>query len=80
MQDFDIFCSKSHFLLSTLLKVSRQNIDGFISLILTIIDSEVVTKEFLGPMNLSGAQTFRVHKLAEIVVVGEYEYFVLRPF
>ena len=40
----------------------------------------MVTREFFGPADLSRAQTLRVHKLAEVVVVGEYKYLILRLF
>ena len=33
----------------------------------------MVTREFLSPADLSGAQTLCVYKPAEVVVVGEYE-------
>ena len=80
MQDFDVLCSEGLFLFDTSLRVSRQGISSSVSLALTIVDSEVVTREFLGPADLSGAQTLRVHEPAEVVVVGEYEHLMLRPF
>ena len=45
-----------------------------------MIDLKVVTREFLSPINLSGAQTFYVYELVEVIVVGEYKDFILRPF
>ena len=80
MQDLDVFCSEGLFFSSTLLKVLRQGIGSSVSLALTIIDSEVVAREFLGPADLSGAQTLCLHEPAEVVVVGEYEHLMLRPF
>ena len=80
MLDFDILGAEGLFLLYTSLKVSRQDINSSVSLILKIINSEVVTREFLGPADLSGAQTLRVHELAEVVVIGQYKYLMLRPF
>ena len=76
MQNLDVFRSEGLFLLSTLLKVSRQGIGSSVSLALTIVDLEVVTRELLGPADLSGAQTLRVHELAEIVAVGKHENFM----
>ena len=78
MQDLDVFCSEGLFLLSTPLRVSRQGIGSSVSLALTIVDSEVVTRELLGPADLSGAQTLRVHEPAEVVVVGKHENFMSR--
>ena len=80
MQNLDVLPSESFFLLSTPLGVSRQGIGSSISLVLTIIDSEVVIKELLGPADLFGAQTLRVHKLAEVIVVDEYEHLMLGAF
>ena len=78
MQNLDVLCSESVFFLSTPLRVLRQGIGSSVSLALTIIDSEVVTKEFLSPADLPGAQTLRVHKLSEVVMVGKHEDFMLR--
>ena len=41
---------------------------------------KVVTREFLGPANLSGAQTLCTYEPAKVVVVGKYKYLMLRPF
>ena len=73
MQDLDVLGSKSFFFIYTLLKVLKQGISCSICLALTIIDSKMVTREFLSPVNLFGAQTLCVHELAEVVVVGEYK-------
>ena len=78
MQDFDVLCSESVFFLSVPLGVSRQGISSFVSFALTIIDSEVVTREFLSPADLSGAQTLRIHVLSEVVMVGKHEDFMSR--
>ena len=78
MQDFDVFCSEGLFLFCTSLRISRQGISSSVSLVMTIVDLEVVAKEFLGPADLSGAQTLRLHEPAEVVVVGKYENFISR--
>ena len=80
VQDFDVLCLQGLFLLSTSLRVSRQGISSSVSFALMIIDSEVVTREFLGPADLSGAQTLRVHEPAEVVMIGKNKHLVLRPF
>ena len=69
VQDCDVFCSEGLFFCSILLRVLRQSIGSFVSLALTIIDSEVVAREFLGLANLSGAQTLCLHEPTEVVVV-----------
>ena len=78
MQNLDVLRLEGLFLLSTPLRVSRQGIGSSVSLALTIVDSEVVTRELLGPADLSRAQTLRVHEPAEVVVVGKHENFMSR--
>ena len=80
MQDFDVFGAEGVFFLKTSLRVSRQSISSFVGFAMTIVDSEVVAREFLGPADLPGAQTLRLHEPAEVVVVGEYKQLMLRPF
>ena len=78
MQDFDVLVLEGLFLLCTSLKVLRQGVSSSIGFALTIIDLEVVTREFLSPANLFGAQTLCIYELAEVVVVGKHENFMLR--
>ena len=80
MQDFDVLGAEGFFLFCTLLRVLRQGISSPVSLILTIVDLEVVARKFLGLADLSQAQTLRLHEPAEVVVVGEYEHLMLRSF
>ena len=80
MQNLDVLRSEGVFLLSAPLRVSRQGIGSSVSLVLTIIDLEVVMRELLGPADLSGAETLRVHEPAEVVVVGEYKHLMLGAF
>ena len=39
---------------------------------------EIVTREFLDSADLFRAETLRVHEPAEVVVVGEYKYLMLK--
>ena len=78
VQNFDVLCLESVFFLSVPLGILRQGISSFVSFALILIDAEVVTREFLGPADLSGAQTLRVHELSEVVIVGKYEDFMSR--
>ena len=78
MQDFDVLCSEGVFFLSVPLGVLRQGISSFVSFALTIIDSKVVIKEFLGPADLSGAQTLCIHELSEFVMIGKHKNFMSR--
>ena len=78
MQDFDVLCLEGVFFLSVPLGVLRQGISSSVSFALTIIDSEVVTREFLGPVDLSGAQILCIYKLSEVVMVGKHKDFMSR--
>ena len=78
MKDLDVLGTEDVFRLYISLRVSRQVISSSVSLALTIIDSEVVTREFLDLLNLLGAQTLRVHKLTEVIIVGKYKDFMSR--
>ena len=80
MKDFDVVGPKGLFLLCILLRILKLGISSSVKLVLTTTDLEVVTKEILDLANLSGAQTLCVYELAEVVVVGEYKYLVLRLF
>ena len=78
VQNLDVLRLEGVFLLSTPLRILKQGIDSFISLALTIIDSEVVMREFLSPADLSGAQTLRIHESSKVVMVGKHEDFMSR--
>ena len=76
MQDFDVLYSEGVFFISNPLRVSKQGISSSVSFALTIIDLEIITKEFLGPADLFRAQTLHIHELSEVVIVGKYEDFM----
>ena len=78
VQDLNVLVLEGFFLLCTLLRVLRQGVISSIGFVLTIIDSEVVTREFLSPANLFRVQTLCIHELAEVVVVDNHEDFMLR--
>ena len=73
MQDFDIVSSEGLFLLCTLLKVLRQGVSSSISFALTIVNLEVVIREFLGPADWFGIQTLCIHKPVKVVMVGKHK-------
>ncbi len=58
----------------------RQDISRSISLSLTIIDSEVVLRELLGPADLKRAQVFHIHELTEVIIVTKDEDLVFPVF
>ncbi len=71
MKNLGVLISESLFLGLSPLKEARQGISRSISLSLTVINSEGVSREFLGRANLAGAQTLRIHESTEVVVVSE---------
>ncbi len=52
---------------------ARQSISRSISFSLTIIDSKVVSRELLGPANLTRAQAFCIHESTEVIMVSKDE-------
>ncbi len=76
MKNLGVFISESLLLGLDLLKKVRQSISRSISLSLTIIDLEVVLREFLGSAELTRAQTFYIHKLTEVIMVSKDKNFV----
>ena len=78
VQNLDVLCLEGVFFLSTSLRVSRQGIGSSVSLALTIINSKVLTREFLSPADLPGAQTLRVHESSKVDIVGKHENFMSR--
>ena len=78
VQNLDVLRSEGVFLLRTPLRVLRQGISSSVSFTLTIIDLEVVTREFLSLADLFGTQILCVHESSEVVMVGKHEDFMLR--
>lgn len=80
VEDFDVLGAKGLFFLCTSLRIPKQGINSFISLTLSIINPEVVSKKFWSPAYLSRAQILRVHEMAKVIVVGEYKHLMLKAF
>lgn len=80
MKNLSILILKCFFLSLTFLWEVRQGISCSISLSLTIIDLEVVLKEFLSPADLTKAQAFLIYELTKIVIVNKNEDLVFTAF
>ena len=78
VQNFDNLGLESFFFLCTLLKVSRYDVSSFITLVLIIIDLEVITREFLNLADLFGVQILYVYEMAEVVVDDKYKQLMLK--
>ncbi len=73
MENLGVFISESLFLGLAFLGEARQDISRSISLSLTIIDSEVVSRELLGLADLMRAQAFCIHESTEVIMVSKDE-------
>ncbi len=80
MENLGVFISESLFFGLAFLEEARQSISCSFSLSLTIIDSEVVSRELLGPANLTRAQAFCIHKLTEVIMVSKEEDLIFAAF
>ncbi len=80
MKNLGVLISESLFLGLTSLGEARQGICRSISLSPTIIHSKVVLRKLLGLADLTRAQAFRIHELAEVIVVSKDEDLVFVAF
>ena len=58
----------------------QQSICSRICLTLAIVDSEMVSRELLGPADLSGAQALRIYETTEVIMVCKDENLMLATF
>lgn len=80
VQDLSIFSLKNSFFFKILLKILGRGICSSIYFILLIINIKIILKEFLGSVNLFGAQIFCIYELLEIIIVYKYKKFILTTF
>lgn len=71
MTNLSVFISESFFLCLVFLGKTRLDINCNISLSLIIIDSEVVLKEFLSPIDLTKTQAFCIYELTKGFMVSK---------
>ena len=80
MKNSAILSSELLLLILASLWKPRQSICNRICLTLAIVDSEMVSRELLGPADLSGAQALRIHETTEVIVVRKDENLMLATF
>ena len=80
MKDLAILSLELIFLILTTPGKPRQSICSCICLTLAIIDSKVITKELLGPTDLSGAQALHIHETTEVIMVRKNKNLMLAAF
>ncbi len=76
MKNLSILISERFFLSLASLWEARQSICRSISFSLMIIDLEMVSRELLGPADLTRAQIFRIHESTKVVMVSKDEELV----
>lgn len=72
MEDLGVFGAKDFFFVLTSLRIARQGLSCCICFALAVVNSEVVTRQFLSPLDLSQTEAFCIHKLTEVVMVGQH--------
>ncbi len=80
MKNLGVFISESLFLGLASLREVRQGISRSISLSLTIIDLEVVSREFLGLADLIRAETLQNQESAKVIMVRKDKDLVFAAF
>ena len=80
MKDSAIFSSELILLILAFLKKPRQSICSRICLTLAIVNLEMVSRELLGPTDLSRAQALRIYETTEIIVVRKDKNLILAAF
>ena len=80
MKDLAILSLKLFFLILASLGKPRQSICSRICLTLAIVNLKVVSRELLGPMDLSGAQALCIHRTTEVIVIRKNENLMLAAF
>ena len=80
MKDLAILSLELIFFILALLEKSRQSICSRICLALAIIDLKVITRELLGPTDLSGAQALCIHETTEVIMVRKDKNLMLAAF
>lgn len=80
MKNMRMLISESFFLGLGSLGKARQGISSRISLSLIIIDSDMISREFLCPANLTKTQTFCMYELAEVIMVSKDKDFIFIAF
>ena len=80
MKNLSILISEHFFLDLASLGEARPSISSNISFFLTIIDLEVVLKEFLALTDLMKAWVFCIYKAMKVIIVNKNKDFVLATF
>ncbi len=80
MKNLRILIFESFFLGLASLREAKQTIRRNISLFLTIMDTEVISRELLGQADLARAQAFCIHESTEVIMVVKDEALIFAAF
>ena len=80
MKDLAILSSELLLLILVSLRKPRQGICSRIHLTLTIVNLEIVLREFLGPADLSRAQALCIYERTEVIVIRKDENLIFAAF
>lgn len=77
MENFGIYDLKIFFFSIITMEKMSQNINSYIGFTLTIIDSKIITRKFLGPANQPSTQAFNIYKFVKIIIMNKYNKFAV---
>lgn len=80
MKDSSLLSLKSSLFFIISQKKTKQSIGSSAGITLTIIYSKIVYKKLLGRAHLITAQNFYIHETTKVIMIDEYEKFVVVAF
>lgn len=80
MKDLSILISEYFFFGMTFLRKVREDINYSIDSFLTIIDLNMVSREFLGLSDLMRIQAFYIYKFVEVIIVNKNKDLIFTVF
>lgn len=80
MKNLGIFMFEGFFFDLASLTKARQDIHYNISFSLTIINLEMISRELLGPSNLTGVQAFCIYKLTKVITIYKDKDLIFTAF
>lgn len=80
MKNMRILIFESFFLGLGFLEKARRDISSRISFSLIIIDSDMISREFLYLADLTKTQTFCIHELGEVIMVNKVKNLIFVGF
>ena len=73
MKNLGILGSELFFFSLTFMRKLRQNISSYISLALSILDSELIQGKFFSPADLPQTQAFGIHEWTKIIMISKHK-------